>query len=161
MEAGAWVFILELVLEFVGGREFLFVAGVNRKWRSDLKKTVPSCKTLILAAAPSPSRLEWGRACGMKWSFNHSLASARDGNALALQWASEKGLLFGASDALLLCEAAALGGKLNVLRWLYENGLGRRSRRVCWAAARSGRREITHFLAQEGWCACARWSSDE
>lgn len=109
--------VLQGVMSFVGCADYLSAANVSTLWRDAWGKRPKMTSTMW--AVESCSRLNWARDCDLNvWDDPCSHAAAT-GRLDVLQYAISLGFF---REGMPVCEEAARGGHLEVLKWCRANG---------------------------------------
>lgn len=135
--------VLDTVMGFVGDKNYLLVASVSTRWREiwGQRATVTSPRS----AVQSCSCLDWAKACGLDIWHSPCFYAAAEGRLDVLEHAVALGY---SREGMQLCEYAAGGGHLEVVRWCRSNGYpwGESSVR----AAESGHLEVLRWCVANG-----------
>ena len=165
--------LLRQILEYVGPKQYRFVALVNRQWKrihdeihhgdttTHFGAVLASKRTLSVVS--QKEYVEWQ----LRWFVFQTLVEQGDLNTLRWLWARRREKRVCSSDCSTLrvrangwswnsmtCAAAALGGHLEVLQWAWANGC-RWDRQTCWKnAAKGGHLEVLKWARLNG----CRWA---
>jgi len=101
--------------------------------------------------------LQWLQEQGFPWDVRCYIAAAENRRFDIMRYLRENGCDWGSGDAV--CEAASLGGSLELLQWCIENGAAWSSQ-ACNAAAAGGHLDVLMYAHGNGcqlneWTACA------
>lgn len=136
--------IIQTVMRFLGGGNFLPVAGVSVHWRDAWGDRPPL--TSRRWAVQSVSCFAWARACGLDIRDNPCLHAAAEGRLEVLQYAVALGY---SREGMPICEHAAGGGHLKVVKWC--RAFGYPWGRSCIRAAERGRSEVLQWWVANGY----------
>lgn len=150
--------LFSLVLEWTPRDEFLFVAGVCKRWKQAWLDIGRSPCTNVASAVETPVRTTWvlgepaftAAALKMGGVFVFGMA-AHAGNLKGLQMLaaeySSRWHSLPRRRGMAVTVAAARGGHVKVLQWAQENGCAW-DVRACNAAAAAGHLETLQWLRQ-------------
>jgi hypothetical protein len=156
--------ILDKVFSYVGAGDYIFAAGVCRKWRGRYVKLCyntaadepDKLRTTYRSSVATMRRLTLALSCGMTLSVNakhlaRTVAECPDpiGVLTALR-------LQGLQWSTLLCSAAAWCDNLQLLQWLSEHGCPWQLETLLNDAARRGSVALVQWLYQNADEQCSR-----
>ena len=129
------------VLPFLGIKDHIALAGVNRAWRGALKEVEAVGWLMSRGEEWDKVRLEPSR----RRRYAVCTEAARDGHLEVLRWARARGCGWDEET----CAAAAKGGHLEVLKWLREHGCPWNAS-TCARAAEGGHMEVLRWARANG-----------
>ena len=143
--------ILQVIVDFVGPKQYLFVATINRIFHEVHTKVFPNNFTTY----PNASSLEIAKNCfddlvdtscntkKLQWMLCSS--AAKSGNLPALQYLRSIECEWNEAT----CSNAALYGHYEMLKWARENGCDW-ERETCSNAALNGHLDILQYVREKG-----------
>jgi hypothetical protein len=106
-----------------------------------------ACACAAAATTGNLPLLQWLRAQGFPWDVRCYIAAAEGRRLDIMRYLRANGCDWGIGGAV--CEAAAIGGSLELLQWCIENGAAW-SQRACDAAAAGGHLDVLIFAHGHG-----------